>query len=62
MSQSMIGFIVALVALLIAGFMMARRYRHEHHPSVGMPRWLDVHHINWVTRKPDVDPKNDNLP
>jgi len=61
MTQSMIGFGVALVALLISEFMVAQRYRREH-PTGGMPRWLDVHHINWVTRKLDVDPKNDDLP
>jgi hypothetical protein len=61
MTQSMIGFVVALVALLIVGFMVAQRYGREH-PTVGMPRWLDAHHINWVTRKVDVDPTNDTLP
>jgi heme/copper-type cytochrome/quinol oxidase subunit 2 len=61
MTQSMIGFVVVLVALLFAGFMMAHRYRHGHPPE-GMARWLDGHHINWLTRRPEVDPKNDNLP
>jgi hypothetical protein len=61
MTQSMIGFIVAIVALLIAGFMVARRYGRDH-PAAGTTRWLDTHHINWMSHKPDADPKNDDLP
>lgn len=61
MTQSMIGSMACLVILLAAGFMVARHYGHARSAG-GASRWLDTHHINWMSRQPDADPKNDKLP
>jgi hypothetical protein len=50
MTQSTIGFIVALVALLVVAMMLAQRYRHDH-PAEGIAQWLDTHHMSWMHRK-----------
>ena len=50
MTQSTIGFVVALVALLIVAMMLARRYRRDH-PGEGIDRWLDTHHMSWMHRR-----------
>lgn len=48
MSQSMIYFVVGLAVLLVAGFMVAQRYRRDH--PEGMAQWLDSHHLSWLHR------------
>ena len=50
MSQSMIGFWVALVALLIVALMVVQRYRREH-KAEEVNQWLDAHHMGWMHRK-----------
>jgi hypothetical protein len=47
MTQSMISFVVGLAVVLVAGFMVARRYRRDH-PDEGMGQWLDAHHMSWL--------------
>ncbi|CAD6559950.1 hypothetical protein LMG28727_06988 [Paraburkholderia kirstenboschensis] len=49
MTQSMISFVVGLAVLLVAGFMVAQRHRHDH-PEEGMVQWLDSHHMGWIHR------------
>ncbi len=39
MTQSMIYFVIGLAVLLVAGFMVARRYRRDH-PEEGWPSGL----------------------
>jgi hypothetical protein len=50
MTQSTIGFVVALIALLLVAFMQARRYRRDH-PGEGIGQWLDTHHMSWMHRR-----------
>jgi hypothetical protein len=50
MTQSMIGFLVGLAALLIVGFMVVWRYRRDH-PAEGITEWLDAHHMGWMHHK-----------
>jgi hypothetical protein len=50
MSQSMIGFMVGLVVLVVVAFALARRYRVEH-PGEGVTQWLDAHHMRWMHRR-----------
>ncbi|WP_180735500.1 hypothetical protein [Paraburkholderia sp. PGU19] len=49
MTQSVIYFVVGLAVLLVAGFMVAQRYRRDH-PEEGMAQWLDSHHMGWLHR------------
>jgi hypothetical protein len=50
MTQSMIGYVVGLVVLVVIAFTLARRYRDEH-PGEGLIPWLDAHHMRWMHRK-----------
>lgn len=50
MTQSMIYLVVGLAVLLIAGFMVAQRYRREHPDERTMNQWLDSHHMSWLHR------------
>jgi len=50
MTQSTIGFVVALIALLIVALLQAQRYRRDH-PGGGITQWLDTHHMRWMHRK-----------
>ncbi|MEX3898402.1 hypothetical protein [Paraburkholderia sp. BR10954] len=47
MTQSMIGLVVVVAALLVIAFVFARRYRHAH-PQETMTQWLDAHHMGWL--------------
>lgn len=55
MVQSTFNSVLGLVLLLlVVGFVIMERRRH-HHPGGGVSRWLDTHHINWMSQKPDKD-------
>ncbi|SMG34718.1 hypothetical protein [Paraburkholderia susongensis] len=47
MTQSMIGFLVAVAVLLAAAFVFARRYMRAH-SGESMSQWLDAHHMGWM--------------
>ncbi|MEM5327814.1 hypothetical protein VSR34_14605 [Paraburkholderia sp. JHI2823] len=51
MTQSMIGFWVGLVVLVVVAMALSRRfYRREHHGE-SLNQWLDTHHMSWMHRK-----------
>jgi hypothetical protein len=50
MTQSMIGFLVGLVVLVVVAMALSRRYRREH-PGESVSQWLDTHHMSWMHRK-----------
>jgi hypothetical protein len=47
MTQSMMGFVVGLLALLAIGVIVVRRYRQDH-PEQKFVQWLDAHHMGWM--------------
>lgn len=51
MSQSMISFVVGIVALLCVAMLAAARYRREREDAP-VTRWLDTHPIrDWLRHK-----------
>lgn len=50
MTQSLIGWVVGSIAVVVVGVALTRRYQVEH-PGAGMVQWLDSHHMGWIHRK-----------
>jgi uncharacterized membrane protein YdcZ (DUF606 family) len=50
MSQSMISFVVGIVALLCVAIFVVTRYRREY-KGEPVARWLDSHPGDWMRHK-----------